>query len=191
MFNKMPTPLWNFETIFNYIPKEEEKLNWLLRKITRLATLNTDISIGFTFTVFGIIYYLLSYSQAEGMADWSLSPGFFPRMAACFIIGLSLLLAAIGLFNKRKIPMPERQPVQYRAVMGVILTACIMFFYVYLMEWLGFVLSTSISMFTMLVYIGARRWSLIVAISIGFPFIIKYFAFKLMFVLFPAGKLFE
>jgi putative tricarboxylic transport membrane protein len=150
-----------------------------------------DFCVGIAFVIIGAVYYGLSFTQTRGISDWSLSPGFFPRLSAGFIMGLGLLLAVLSLASERKEDPSDSQKVPWRVLLYVIVTIAIMFFYVFLIEWLGFILATTLASGGLMILLGSRRWIWIILISIAFPALIYLFALKVMFVLFPAGKLFE
>jgi len=161
-----------------------------ITKILNSLRLHLNIFIGTAFLILGVIIYLLSYTEATGIRDWSLSPGFFPRLAAFFICGLSLLLIALAIFFGDKNRAPVSGQIRWRVFFYVIGSIAIMILYVYLIEWLGFILSTIIIMAGMMVLYGSRRWILIAVMSVCLPLLVYFLALKVMYVLFPTGKIF-
>jgi hypothetical protein len=160
-------------------------------KVFAFMRSQVDFCVGIAFVIIGAVYYVLSYSQTRGVSDWSLSPGFFPRLAAGFIIGLGTLLSVLSLVSSKKDDASESEKIQKRVMLYVILTIFIMLLYVYLMQWLGFILATILTSAGMMIFLGSRRWVWIIGISIVFPLFIYFFALKIMFVLFPSGTIFE
>lgn len=154
---------------------------------------HVDFCVAIGFVLLGAVYYALSYTQTRGVSDWSLSPGFFPRLASSFIIGLGILLAVMSVFSSEREDgsASEKDRAHARVMLYVILTIVIMVVYVFLIQWLGFILATILTSAGMMILLGSRRWVWIIALSVAFPLFIYYFALKIMFVLFPAGTLFE
>jgi putative tricarboxylic transport membrane protein len=163
----------------------------LIPKTLNLMRLRRNLLVGIAFIILGITIYLLSYTEARGIHDWSLSPAFFPRLAATFIVGLSLLLVVVDAVMRKRNSVPASERIQWRVFSYVIATIGIMILYVYLIEWLGFIPATTITMAGMMVLYGSRRWVLIALTSVCLPLLIYFFALKVMYVLFPAGKVFQ
>ena len=147
--------------------------------------------ISIVFISLGIAIYILSYTQAPGSSDWSLSPAFFPRLAATLICGLGLLLIIVEIVFTKRDYGSVLGGVQWKVFFYVIGTIAIMIFYTVVIKWFGFIISTIITMAAMMVLYGLRRWMLIALISISVPLVIYFFGLKVMFVLFPVGKIFE
>jgi len=75
----------------------------LIAKTLNFMRPRVNLFVGIAFIILGIIIYLLSYSEAPGVSDWSLTLAFFPRLAATFVVGLSLLLIFMDVvFASRK-----------------------------------------------------------------------------------------
>lgn len=162
-----------------------------ITKMLNFMRFHVNLFIGIAFLLLGVIIYLLSYIEASGIQDWSLSPGFFPRLAATFIVGLSLLLILITVVFEGKAKAPISGQIRWRVFWYVIGTIAIMILYVCLIEWLGFIIATVMSMAGMMVLYGFRRWIVIGLMSVGLPLFIYFFALKVMYVLFPTGKIFQ
>lgn len=163
----------------------------IITRTLNFLRLHVNICVGIAFLILGVTIYLLSYIEASGIQDWSLSPGFFPRLAATFIVGLSLLFILITVVFEGETKAPISGQIRWRVFWYVIGTIAIMILYVSLIEWLGFIIATVISMAGMMVLYGFRRWIVIALMSVGLPLFIYFFALKVMYVLFPAGKIFQ
>ena len=163
----------------------------IITKTLNFLRLHVNVCVGIAFLILGVTIYLLSYIEASGIQDWSLSPGFFPRLAATFIVGLSLLLILITVVFEGKTKAPISGQIRWRVFWYVIGTIAIMILYVCLIEWLGFIIATVMSMAGMMVLYGFRRWIVIGVMSVGLPLFIYFFALKVMYVLFPTGKIFQ
>lgn len=150
-----------------------------------------NLFIGIVFIGIGIAIYILSYTQAPGISDWSLSPAFFPRLAATLMCGLGLLLIVVEMVFMKGDHDSGLVGVQWRVFFYVIGTIALMIFYTVFIDWFGFIISTMITMAAMMVLYGSRRWIWIALISVSAPLIIYFFGLKVMFVLFPVGKVFQ
>lgn len=163
----------------------------IITRTLNFLRLHMNLFIGIVFIGIGIAIYILSYTQAPGTSDWSLSPAFFPRLAATLICGLGLLLIVVEMIFTKGDYGSVSGGVQWRVFFYVIGTIAIMIFYTVFIDWFGFIISTIITMATMMVFYGLRRWILIALISISVPLGIYFFGLKVMFVLFPVGKIFQ
>lgn len=163
----------------------------IITRTLNFLRLRMDLFIGIVFIVLGIAIYILSYTQAPGISDWSLSPAFFPRLAATLICGLGLLLIVLEMVFTKGNHVSVLEGVQWRVFSYVIVTIAIMIFYTVFIRWFGFIISTIITMAAMMVLYGLRRWVLIALISVCVPLIIYFFGLKVMFVLFPVGEIFQ
>lgn len=163
----------------------------IITRTLNFLRLHMNLFIGIVFIGIGIVIYILSYTQAPGTSDWSLSPAFFPRLAATLICGLGLLLIVVEMIFTKGDYGSVSGGVQWRVFFYVIGTIAIMIFYTVFIDWFGFIISTIITMATMMVFYGLRRWILIALISISVPLGIYFFGLKVMFVLFPVGKIFQ
>ncbi len=162
-----------------------------ITRVLNFLKLHMNVFIGIVFIGIGIAIYILSYTQAPGTSDWSLSPAFFPRLAATLICGLGLLLIVVEMASRERNDVRVPEGVRWRVFSYVIGTIAIMVLYTVFITWLGFIISTIIAMAAMMVLYGSRRWILIALISVTAPLIIYFFGLKVMFVLFPVGKVFQ
>ena len=160
-------------------------------KTLNFLRLRMDFFIGIVFISIGIAIYILSYTQAPGISDWSLSPAFFPRLAAILICGLGLLLIVFEMVFTKPDFGSVSKGIQLRTFFYVVGTIAIMIFYTLCIPWFGFIISTIITMAVMMVLYGLRRWLLIALISVCVPLFIYFFGLKVMLVLFPVGKIFQ
>ena len=163
----------------------------MITKTLNFLRFHVNLIVGIAFIILGIVIYLLSFTQAPGISDWSLSPAFFPRLAATLIAGLGLLLIVVTAVFGGKRRASNSGQIRWRVFLYVMGTIAIMILYVSLIEWVGFILATVVTMAGMMVLYGSRRWILIALTSIFLPLLIYFLALKVMFVLFPTGKLFQ
>ncbi len=163
----------------------------IITRTLNFLRVHMNLFIGIVFIILGIAIYVLSYTEAPGTSDWSLSPAFFPRLAATFISGLGLLLIVIEMVFTERNYVSVLGVIQWKVFFFVIGTIAIITFYISLIKWLGFIISTIFTMAAMMVLYGLRRWVLIVLISVCVPLFIYFFGLKVMYVLFPVGEVFQ
>ena len=163
----------------------------VIKQIINALKAHMNLSISVSFFLLGIIIFGLSYSQILGVSDWSLSPGFFPRLSAGLVIFLSLLLFVVTFrFGEDKPPSDSGKDSR-RGVKFALITIGLIAVYPYLIDYIGFLASSFIIMSAMMVLYGLRRWFLIGTLCLCIPVAVYYLAFKVMFILFPMGKIFE
>lgn len=124
--------------------------------------------------------YIAIESYRLGLGKWSLpGPGYFPFVTSVLLgmISLSLLVKTLlrsSLGKKEVADLPARLNWQ-----NIVLTLVGMFVYVFLLDWMGFVLCTFFLMIFLILAVGRWRWfvSLIAALSIT---LVSYLLFEVL-----------
>lgn len=165
----------------------------MVKKIVQAAKSRLDLITGFLFFVLGITIYVLSYSHAQGPSDWSLSPGFFPRLSAGFIMALSLLHIFVNLKSDNQNTPVNTNPelTDKKAKIIVLLTMAVILAYPYTMEYFGFLMSSFLSIAILMRLYGMKKWITIILVSLSIPIAVNFLAFKFMYILFPSGLIIE
>ncbi len=119
----------------------------------------------------------------------ALSPSYYPRIVAYFLLAFGLLLMGLRFFKSQ-----SQQQLQTKsfwrqhtfALSGIIL---LLFLYYASLNYLGFVLSSVVALFLLLLIAGERKlWALIV-IPLVLPFALYYFFTHVANIPIPAGVL--
>lgn len=158
-----------------------------------------EILIGLALIVLGAVIYLQS-NDFPALNEVHLDAGSFPKLIAALLILLSLVLIlqkGIALMRSRtpggRPGMGERFRSFYREYKLVILTLVIFFVYIFLMQFIGFVVSTILFIVVTGLLVGSRAKKDILVISIVSIAITlgTYFFFEnVLNVRFPSGIFF-
>jgi len=151
-----------------------------------------NIYLGLGFLVFGVVTWIVAGYEATGYTYRSISPAFFPRLLAGLI---SLLGIILFIQSRRKGKLVEKDEgvftIESSVFRRIILITLISFFYVFVMQYIGYILSTFLFLFFVMKYFYkvALRTNLI--ISIALPIILNV-AFRFgMNVVVPVGSIIE
>ncbi|MBE17199.1 MAG: hypothetical protein CMH79_00395 [Nitrospinae bacterium] len=153
-----------------------------------------DLSVGIIFVLFSMIYFfyliptqiISSFSESE-FAGRVFRPETFPQITICIFGFVSLLLVADTLRNKveeKAVPSSNKRPFFQAAVVFFASTV-----YVYLLEWLGFHLSSPFFLAFLIFFYGTRNWRIIIPVALFVPFSIERFFWISFKVMLPEGEL--
>ena len=150
----------------------------------------TDILIGFILFVISFPFLLNMHHFVSGGTHSAVSPLDFPRFVMTLVVILSLVLMITGLFSSPKKKLEEITENPPNKVNTLIYLG-ILFLYLGLLHYVGFIISTPIVM-TMVAYIlNGRNFKVMVPGFIGFSVGLYYVALKLMKIILPMGIFFE
>ncbi len=160
--------------------------------MNRLEKINkTDLIIGGVIFCVGCPFLAAMPFFVSGGTSSVTSPLSFPRfvVSIAVILGLLLMVAAcVPSKNSRE----EAAPVgTHSSKRNTILYIGILFLYLFLLNYAGFLVSTPIIMLMVAYLLQGRNFKVLVPSSIIFSVTIYYVALKLMKIMLPAGVLFE
>jgi len=116
------------------------------------------------------------------------SPRVFPKFIIIIIAGLSVILGFSAIKNGASDSVKSRDNVDaFLNAGGVLLVG---FIYIYLLEWVGYYISTPLILFVLLWFFGARSWVKIIMATILTTAVLSIFFGKVLKVMMPAGNLF-
>jgi putative tricarboxylic transport membrane protein len=152
-----------------------------------------DLYMGIFLFVFGLVYYFFLIPNSITSKDslTTLGPGFFPKLTAILLIVLSVFLIIKSLIQLKKgsddlddsDQEEDTGKGQSRpwAGAGVFL---LMVLYVFIVEYLGFMVTTVIVMLAIMAVLSVRKWySYVVMILVIFG--IKFVFEDLMYIILP------
>jgi len=136
-----------------------------------------------------IVYFILIPTQIPP-DRMGLSSSFFPKFSAIVIAGLGVILFFKPLFSKNS----ENAELIFRmdrvSVIRAIIIFSFMVSYIFLLHFIGFLISTPLILAMMLYYSGQRNWRIILPLIIIVPSLLySFFSFGMKLVL-PQGILF-
>lgn len=143
-----------------------------------MGVVNKDIFSKIFMMLFAIYISIESYRL--GLGKWSMpGPGYFPFIAGVVLgtISLSLLVQTLLKASLKSLKLTE--PTERLNWQNIILTLSGMLTYVFLINWVGFVLCTFLLMVFLIWAVGRRHWS-IALIAAGSITLASYLLFEVL-----------
>ncbi len=150
---------------------------------------------------FVVVLYFLIPSQIDMIETQhlSMSPAFYPRLVIIATALLALIyLVSSFLREKKKIAVSKELEGVHKGVdiLGdnphrTLTTAGILLGYIYLLEFMGFLIATPIGLAAFMFHMGNRRIKIFCLAMIIVPLVAYYFFQKVMLIMLPSGSLFE
>jgi len=161
--------------------------------------MKVNLITGMLLFILCVFLYLLIPSQITMIETkrLSMSPAFYPRVVILTMAILSLVFALSSYRQYRKTAdsAPPSEPGKRVSILGesstrTLVTMGIMLGYVYLIEWIGFLLATPIGLGALMVHMGNRRLRVLCLVMIGVPLLLYFVFERIMLVILPRGVLF-
>lgn len=139
-------------------------------------------------------YFILIPTIPLGLATdmhLGLTPRFFPK----FIVICMAILAGFMLINSYLRPnltlaIPDTARPKLLPIINALIVLIVGFLYIYLLEWVGYIISTPPILAFYLWYFGVRSWIKIGLSSFIVTGVLYYFFGNILQVLIPSGKIF-
>ncbi len=135
-----------------------------------------------------------AYSIKHGLGNLrSPGPGFFPCLLGVIICGLALYKLITEFLGRAHATEADKEivPAETKMPSGVgrlVFIALTLFVYALLLEWLGYLITTLLTMILLLRFSGYTQWTRIIAYGVIIAGV-SYFTFLYLGVSFPAGVL--
>lgn len=148
---------------------------------------------GIFFLLFSAFYYFylipvhIVFSlplPQKGVSTAALQPHFLPRIVIIIFALISTLLILGALLQREE---DEGEMIDLQAVFQVGFVFVLSYFYVYALELVGFLVSTSIFLAVLIMFFGTRDWRYVAPISVLLPLGINYFFWYALQVILPEG----
>lgn len=155
-----------------------------------------EIIIGLVLIALGLLIYIQG-GNLPSLNEAFFNAGSFPRMIAAMLILLSfiLILSKLNELRKKKpaedkVSNKEKLAAFYKEYKLVILTTAVFFVYIFLLQFIGFVVSTILFIIGTAILIGYRKRKEVVTISavaVILTLTIYFFFENVLYVRFPSG----
>ncbi len=143
---------------------------------------NSEIISGAIFSIVGAILWILIPSQIKTMEKTAINAQTLPRIAigGMFIFAVGLLLEGIFAREKKELVVTREsfRSVGFKKEMRSILYALFLVAYCFMVQPLGFIVSTVILVVAIMLFYGARKWYYY-AIPLGMVGIV-YYVFRVL-----------
>jgi len=113
-----------------------------------------DIGVGIVLCIFSVVIYLYAEQQYAGKGVNRYGPKFFPQ-----VLSVSMFLASVALIVQafRGKALKSLEKINKQGFVRAAVTLVIAIGYVFLMNFLGFYLSTAIFLFVVMTYLGQKK----------------------------------
>ena len=129
------------------------------------------------------------FEVGGGVGGIAASPLFFPRLMAAILGVLGIFLFLRGHDRERNLRDGEGFVIDAGELVRVAGAAAILIAYALLLDTVGYLLLTPAALVALCVFLGYRRWTVLILTSAGFTAIV-YFGFRYgMKILLPEGLL--
>lgn len=159
------------------------------------AILGAVLSVGALVMLFVIIPISVQVPKSNKVL--ALSPDFWIKIIVWFVLFLGVHLILQGLRNAKQemsedqiAAIAEKQTHHHsmrRSVVMVLIAMANLFIFYFLIQWLGMVLASSISVVTFVLLCGERRIKIMVPIAVLLPIGLYYFFLKVASIPMPLG----
>ncbi len=136
--------------------------------------------------LFGLaLWFYLPYDITVEDRLSTLGPAFFPKFIAVTVMVLSAGIILKTFVKKKEAQTSEEQKgTEGQRIWAAVAVFILMFLYVFVIEWLGYLISTIIIMSLILWVLSSRKWYHY-AILIAFVVLIQYVFENIMYVQLP------
>lgn len=138
--------------------------------------------------LFSILYLVAARTYPNLSADYMLvSASFFPTVVAVVMIICSVIMLVKAIVKPEiREPLTKKEKTGYlRAILTII--DCII--YSLLFEPLGYIISSALALFALMIIFGNRKWWLMAVVSVVLPILIYLLFYYVMQTNLPAGPL--
>ncbi len=150
-----------------------------------MARIDFFTGLGLMTLAVGVYVVTLDMIQVER----GIGPGDYPRVAAVGLLVLGAILAVqsgLKLLKGKTTPLVIPRPARLRVFLMVVM----IFAYIWLMRWTGFVLITPVFLFVTMLFFGLRKYLLAALTSLGITLVL-FVTFRYGFqVMLPVAGLF-
>jgi len=152
-----------------------------------------DITAGLICIVLALLILFvaipLGVQEPKKVKFAALSPSYYPRIVAYFLLCIGVLLAGLRILSKQSEKVVNKTGSWQKHMVLFLLLVVVLFLYYATLNYLGFVLSSCIALLTLLLLAGERKvWALII-IPLALPFALYYFFTHIANIPIPAGVL--
>lgn len=129
------------------------------------------------------------FEVGGGVGGIAASPLFFPRLMAALLGALGVIISVRGHSRERNLRDGEGFAFESREAFRVAVTAAILVAYAVLLESVGYLLLTPVTLVALCVFLGFRRWFVLLVTAVAFTGLV-YVGFRYgMKILLPEGPL--
>src|SRR3990172_983613 len=108
------------------------------------------------------------FEVGGGVGGIAASPLFFPRLMAALLGTLGVIIFLRGHSRERNLRDGEGFAFEHSEALRLAVTAAILIVYAVLLETVGYLLLTPVTLVALCVFLGFRRWFVLLVTAVGF-----------------------
>lgn len=146
-----------------------------------------DRKVGLILLFLGLVlWFFIIPTQVFGQEQ-----SYFPKILTAWLIVLSVILIVKGYFKKHKVKQNVSKLQNYRSEhIRIIIVTIILIMYVFLIDLLGYFITTILVLLLLMFYLGVRNWKVLLLVVIITVIGFYYFFEVGMKFRFPRGIIF-
>ncbi len=150
------------------------------------------IDVAFSaFLILVSLTILVNDNLVEGGVETELGSMFLPRLVAICMLIFSATIGIEAITKlSRKTELALEEKIDTTGFLGIGIYLAIFVFYWFVVPYVGFLVATPFTIFSVALLLGGRSWVTMVLLSVITPFIIDYGCSNFLRVILPTGSLF-
>jgi len=158
------------------------------------SVLKRDLIAGILFVLVAVLllWWAIPYGIREPnkIKFAALSPSYYPRLVSYCLCAFGLLLLVTRLVSRKTAKAEPTSPIARPHVVWICLALLLTLSgYYFSLEWLGFIVSSTIALFLLLLLAGERKWSALLLIPLLLPLALHLFFTQIANIPIPSGIL--
>jgi len=160
-----------------------------------------DLIVGIVLFFLSLLFMLTMHNFVYGGFETKIGSLFFPKFVIFIILILSTILVSIAFLKARKKnfamtskskeqKLYEEMSISEESPLNILLYTMLLFSYILLLYFFGFLLSTPLIIFFVMLILRGHNFKIIFSVSILVSFVIYYLCYYLMRIMLPAGVIF-
>jgi len=154
-------------------------------KNIRIKKNQSEMYGGILIGIFSLLFYFyIIPRQIKDIEKAIVSPQTLPKLLVLMIFVLSVLLVLVG-YRKKDLSNQKVYEISISEIKLVAITVGIIIIYILVVDFLGYILTTGVSIAVLMYIFGQRKKSIIILTAVIIPIIINLFFTNLMKIYLP------
>ena len=146
-----------------------------MRKLIRTKTVQDSLVVG-ALGIALICYSVYKVTTARVKSSWMMSPYLFPILLGVFVVLLAVSMFFEGRHEARKaqaqedaVPEAKEQQKPKLRIVDILVVIALSVLFDVVMRWIGFLPATALYLAAMILFLGERRWQVVLPVAVLTP----------------------
>lgn len=160
-----------------------------------------DLIVGILLFFLSFLFMLTMHNFVYGGFETEIGSLFFPKFIVFIILILSTILVILGFlkitkknfataFKSEEQKLYEEMSISEENPLNILIYTILLFSYILLLHFFGFLLSTPLMIFSVMLILRGHNYKILFSFSILVSFVIYYLCYYLMRIMLPTGVIF-